>query len=207
MVTLTEYELEYLQRPNSKLLLMQNNFDKFFFGLDRSMLGNLTAWMIENNIDFLKDSTVLRTSQFSMTEAKELIIPGNITRIEERAFWNAQIETITFEPNDNLRFSQHVFGGNGIKRVILPEGLLKLPKELFYRCPNLEYVFIPDSIKLLPVELFEECKTDNLIIEANYRAAKLDKLQCKEQDVSFYKEHLKFKHTSDTDTSSELEVE
>lgn len=206
MITLTENELEYLQRPESKMLLMQNDFDKFFGGMTRRMIGNLAGWMLENNIDFLKDSTILRPYQFSNTTIKELIVPSNITHISDQTFSNAQIETIKFEPNDKIKFYGEVFSGSGIKNVILPEGLLKLPPELFTECSSLEYVFIPDSIKLLPIDLFKDCNTDNLVIEANYRDRKIDKLQCKEQDVSFYKEHLKFKRVSNIDTSSELEV-
>ena len=204
MITLTERELEYLQTPAIKSLLQRNDFEKFFKNMDASMRANITAWLVENNIDFLKDMKIINSQQFYATQIKDLIIPSNITAVRRYSFKTDGVETIIFKPNDNIILDQYAFGG-AVKDIILPEGLAKVPSSLFYGCTDLRYIFIPESVRLLPKKLFDSCVTDNLVIETNYRKRKIDKLQCKKEDEAFYREHLKFKH-EDEDASQGLEV-
>lgn len=99
---------------------------------------------------------------------KELVIPENITSIDNRAFApeyfdqgisNDILEKVTFQ-NPNCQLSTRSFADcTALKEVVLPENLVEIPKSCFEHCTNLKKIEIPDSVISIDETAFDECSS------------------------------------------------
>lgn len=94
---------------------------------------------------------------------KELIIPENITSIDERAFAideygesNDVLEKVSFlNPDCQLSVNSFVYC-TALTEIELPENVKEIPKGCFSHCESLKSVIIPDSVTSVGEKAFYE---------------------------------------------------
>ena len=159
---------------------------------------NILAFLMEAGIDVFDGLyKITRNDISSISEGREkftfLKIPSHVKEIGDHVFYNTNLKTIVFE--EGVRsIGDEAFCLTQIENVVLPNSLEKLGKGVFAGCENLKSVFIPDGITRLPKDLFKE-SNPNVIVYANSRKDMPShaKLRCFDDEVEWYAQHLKMK--------------
>lgn len=156
--------------------------------------GPIIAFLVEHGIDILKVLPFLPANSFneSLRGIVVLQIPGNIETIRKDAINECEsIQEIIIEEGVENIESKAINSNNSLKKIVLPNSLKSIGEAAFSYNNNLKEVFIPDSVKILPKDLFKGC-SDDIIITANFRENKSDRLKCVEGEREWYKQHLKW---------------
>ena len=129
--------------------LKKNDVKRFYTQIYRSKdspeeIGQITQFLLENNINVFDYFTVLPQGMFYGFEQKAIQIPDNIERIGKNCFADCKnLDTILI--------------GNSV-RVI--------DDNAFQNCSSLRKVFLPDSLSILGRNIFDGC-SDDLVLIAN----------------------------------------
>lgn len=90
---------------------------------------------------------------------KELTVPKSVSSIEPFCFFDCYgIEKISFEGGELKDINDHVFANcEGLKELILGDGIEYIDEYAFSGCDNLESITLPKSVIYLSENLFEGC--------------------------------------------------
>jgi hypothetical protein len=83
---------------------------------------------------------------FMGTNIKTINFPARLNTLGDYNFAFSKVEEVTFEPGTNIELLKGAFyGATSLKRVTLPDGLLKMDRNMFYHCYNLESVRVASA--------------------------------------------------------------
>ena len=154
----------------------------------------IIAFLLEHGIDILKALPFLPAYSLNanLNGVVVLEIHGNIETIRNSAIQDCDSikEIIIAEGVENIE-SNAITANTNLSKIVLPSSLRSLGERAFASNPKLQEIFIPDNIKVLPKNLFENCSND-LVVTANFRENKADRLRCVEGEREWYKQHLKW---------------
>lgn len=99
---------------------------------------------------------------------RKVTIPDTVTTIGAWSFGEClELKNITI-PNSVVRIRAGAFHGAGIKRLILPENITEIPKQMCSSCSNLERVTIPEGVTSIGARAFFACwKLQEITIPAS----------------------------------------
>ena len=122
---------------------------------------NLEYANLENNelpnVAFCKDDNY-------RVYIRRVILPDNIVRFDRAALYKTEIESINI-PSSLQEIDELAFGYSylGIPKMILPEGITKIPHSCFFQTQGIEEVVLPSSVKTIDIYGFAQ----NTIREVN----------------------------------------
>ncbi len=195
MAQLDNTQLEILQ--NYKQDLRRGNISKLAKDLvtriskwDR---GEIISYLLEHNIDILSAMNFIpELGIVEISKLPVLTIPGNIEIIRKNAIVNnPSLKEILIEDGVRVLEPKAIHSNSALETIILPSSIKTLGTEAFANNSSLKEVFIPDSVTVLPKGLFNGCD-DGIVIKANFRENKSDRLKCVEGEKDWYKSHLKW---------------
>lgn len=195
MANLDNDQLEILKKYKQDL--RRGNLSKLAKDLTSSISkydrGEIIAYMIEHGIDILSAMSFIPEQGIKDLENLPiLMIPGNIETIRKNGIYrNPSVKEILIEHGVQNIDSNAITGNSNLTAIILPPSVTTLGAGAFSNNPNLQEVFISDGIKVLPRGLFEGCN-DNIVVKANFRENKADRLRCVEGEKDWYRTHLKW---------------
>ncbi|MBE5803922.1 MAG: leucine-rich repeat domain-containing protein [Clostridiales bacterium] len=95
---------------------------------------------------------------FAGVEAKEIILPQSLERIEDEAFYMARDMKKIHIPENVTSIGEAAFGEcTMLEEVDLPSNLVEIGNNAFYCCWSLQHITLPDSIKNLNAGAFAYC--------------------------------------------------
>lgn len=159
---------------------------------------NILAFLMEAGIDVFDGLDKITGNDISsISEGREkftfLKVPSHIKEIGAKTFAQTPLRTVVFE--EGVReIGAHAFYDTQIENIVLPNSVEKIGRAAFANCDNLKSVFIPDGVTRLPKELFAN-SNPNVIVYANSRKdmSPNAKLRCFDDEVEWYAQHLKMK--------------
>ncbi|MCT8974980.1 leucine-rich repeat protein [Clostridium sp. CX1] len=115
-----------------------------------------TPWLKSQSDNFVVvgDSILIKYNG----KESNVVIPDNIKRIGECAFWYAKVTSITI-PNSVTSIGNNAFGNTDISSIVIPNGVTSIGKEAFFQCNKLTSVTIPNSVKTIDESAFEFCRS------------------------------------------------
>ena len=97
-----------------------------------------------------------------------LIIPSNISNIEEGVFYYSKFDSIHFKKNSKVKIIRNkCFKDSAIKNITLPDKLEEIDNNSFEGCGNLDEINIPDSVHTLGEYIFKKCKLIKINLPIN----------------------------------------
>lgn len=113
-----------------------------------------------NNTNAEVDMRFAYTDVFADTYSLTHIdFPTRLVKIEDRAFWNSGLQSMTFGASSLLtEIGDYAFRASDLKSVALPEGLTTIGNLAFYECVSLESVSLPASLTTMKRYAFAECE-------------------------------------------------
>lgn len=105
------------------------------------------AWQTFDSFTFGKNYAFIDEFTFAGTTIPSLVIPTIIEEIADAAFAYCNIETVTFETNNDLVLGYQVFAASTVAKVVLPEGMTTVPESMFEGASNLTEVVWPSTLK------------------------------------------------------------
>lgn len=124
----------------------------------------------------------------AMTEesGKHLELPKNVEVIAQYAFSESQFASIVI-PESVKEIKGEAFADCGmLKTVEIFTNLTELPKELFYRCDNLENVILPEGLKVISKDDFSDCLLSRIYIPNSVTTIEEDAFEKCENVVVIY---------------------
>lgn len=95
-----------------------------------------------------------------MTSVTEIILPNNITTIEDRTFRGCSALTQITIPDSVTSIGDYAFWGcKSLTQIRIPYGITKIGWMTFADCKALNQVAIPDSVTSIEREAFMNCKS------------------------------------------------
>ena len=122
---------------------------------------NLEKAQLENNelpnVAFCKDDGY-------RLYIRRIMLPDNIVKFDRAALYKTEIESINI-PSSLQEIDELAFGYSylGIPKLILPEGITKIPHSCFFQTQGIEEVVLPSSVKTIDIYGFAQ----NTIREVN----------------------------------------
>ena len=86
-----------------------------------------------------------------------VILPNNITKIPETAFYYCTSLKNVNIPNSVTTIGYAAFCNSGIEMINLPENLQNIEGSAFKNCVNLKNIVIPNGIQTIPASTFSNC--------------------------------------------------
>jgi len=103
---------------------------------------------------------VTSIDDFSNSLMSSFKIPNFITNIDESAFRNSNIITITFEEGSQLiSIGDSAFGNTVIEEILLPDSLVNLGDKVFEYCTSLKSIGLSNNLTCLGDYLFQNCNS------------------------------------------------
>ena len=194
MKQLNEHEIDFLNQFKSELRKGNlSGLAKELIRYDLSDVHNIVEFLLEKGVPILDEFNTLRTDTISRFDSLTgLHIPGSIKTMSSSSIrFNKSIKTITLEDGIEVIAKYAIVNNPNLEEIVLPNTLKSIGDEAFNNNPKLKEIFIPDSVTKLPRDLFKGCDP-NIVVKANYRADKTRRLKCREEEIAWYKEHLKW---------------
>ena len=149
--------------------LLKKDIFNMFTGSKVYMLNEIIVkegnekYMSVNGVLYESDGTNPVTLLFCPSAKTGTIdVPKTVTKIGEKAFFNANASKLTFSEGivegASLEFGDQAFGSSLLEVIELPEGLTSIPDKMFYLCETLVTVTIPSSVTSIGNEAFYSCK-------------------------------------------------
>ena len=137
-------------------------------------------WLAVNPLIIPEGVTEIPARCFQWCDSlKKIVLPSSLKTIDQLAFYYAKVKEMNFPegldsigfsaiyatdlteivlPNTVKRIGAAAFSDNKrLKRVVLPEGLLEIPKRLCSLCSDLEEVAIPKFVTKIDRNAFQWC--------------------------------------------------
>lgn len=106
---------------------------------DATLTSDETTYTFSGQSYQLLDN-IISPYMFSGTQLSEIVLPDNITEIEEKAFWRL------YGTNENP-----------FESIVIPEGVTILREEAFNECNNLIEVTLPSTLTEIESSVFRSC--------------------------------------------------
>lgn len=91
------------------------------------------------------------TGTVSGSAVKEVVLPTSLEVIGEKAFMRCEeLQHITL-PGNVTTIEDHAFYGSGLTSITLNEGLESIGKEAFQHCKGLKSIYIPASVRYIDI--------------------------------------------------------
>ena len=192
MAQLNDIQLEIISKHKQELRKGDlSKLVKDLLSYDRQYYrGEIIAYMLEHGVDILSAMNTIPSNGISDYMNPVLTIPGNIIEIKDNAIRGNGFESLFIEDGVEIINKEAITNNHALKEIVLPNSLKFLGQAAFANNSSLKEIFIPDSITVLPKKLFYGC--DNVVVKANYREDKANRLKCVESEIPWYKEHLKW---------------
>lgn len=120
-----------------------------------SYCASLVEISLPKNLKSLKECTF-----FNCGQLKTIVLPENLEYIGERAFSSSTgtggLEEITF-PTTLTEIGANAFGYTKLVRVVLPDNITKLGKEVFMSCTKLEEITFSKGMTEIPFRCVLNC--------------------------------------------------
>lgn len=119
--------------------------------------------------------TSICQSAFRLSGVQTVSILGDLTTIDDYAFYGASnLETINI-PASLTKLGNHAFGWSGITAASIPAGVNEIGFEAFMGCSSLREVTIAEGVKIIGINAFYKTAIEEIVIPAsvtciNYRA-------------------------------------
>lgn len=169
-IELNEIEKEALK--NCKKFLVKNDLIGTYRYLDRNYsaneinVGNMTAFLLENNIDIWRYLDIVPPFAFSYCDVLDKVeIPEGITQIGKGAFAYSKIQSVE-----------------------IPDTVTNIGTSAFVGCDNLRSFHIPESV----VDIGSDCFRDDDNIRLTTPRRKKNRLRLPTSEIEWYKKHLVF---------------
>ena len=87
-------------------------------------------------------------------EAKHIILPAGVKKIEDEAFFNSSVESIDL-PDSLIWIGARAFADNDkLTRITIPKGVKTIPEECFRNCFGLQTVELPEGLEKIGKNAF-----------------------------------------------------
>ena len=104
-------------------------------------------------------TTIGKMAFRSCREIKTVVIPENITSIQNDAFRKCPNLVSVKMPHTLEYIGRNAFAScKNLTKVVFEESALCIDNEAFYGCSNLESIILPDSIKTMGESIFARCE-------------------------------------------------
>lgn len=130
--------------------------DAFFYSsADIVHIKDLSAWC---KIKFANKKAVPGTNIFlNNEELIKLIVPEDVTEINDYAFINSEITELSMGNNITSIGREAFFGCRNLTSVVIPESVTSIGREAFYGCISLKSVVIGDGVTSIGEGAFKAC--------------------------------------------------
>lgn len=88
---------------------------------------------------------------------KQVVMPGSVTAIEEKAFSYSNIESVAFGSGLKTIGSAAFEYCGGLTALAFPEGLAAIGDSAFYKCTGLTELVLPESVRSIGKYAFQSC--------------------------------------------------
>ena len=149
-------ELIIITIPESITTIGSYAFDKCT-GLAAVRITNLSAWC---KIYFSDSNPLYYAKNLYLNGEKvtNLVIPNDITRIKQYAFYGCTGLTSVTIPNSVTTIGENAFRGcSGLTSVTIPNSVTAIGESAFNRCTELTSVTIPNSVTTIGRSAFYDC--------------------------------------------------
>lgn len=112
-----------------------------------------------SQMDIPDGVTIIEKGAFSFTWnlRGKIILPSELTVVEDVAFYGCQMETILI-PEGIKKIGANTFGGcNNLEEITIPDSVTEIGIGAFSGCTSLTDIKIPSEIKKLNGAIFENC--------------------------------------------------
>ncbi len=143
------------------MLLGISSFAQKSKTIEVTSAGTIASLLTQNELDSVNNLTVTgqinyldlsylhkqmdRLDTLNLLHAQVVEYVQQISAWENKVFYANTIHASTFSDNNTL------------KRVILPDGLLRIEAFAFFNCPQLQSVLLPSTVKQIYSSAFENC--------------------------------------------------
>lgn len=169
-IELTEIEKESLK--NCKKFLVKNDLLGMYrylnkrFSADDINIGNITAFLLENNIDIWRYIDIVPPYAFNNCDVLTKIeIPEGITRIGKGAFSYSNVVSVE-----------------------IPNTVTNIESFAFMGCENMRSLFIPESV----IDIGKDCFMGDKRIRLMTPRRKKNRLRLPSSEIEWYKKRLVF---------------
>lgn len=111
--------------------------------------------------DYIK---VVSQAAFENSQVERIIIPDNITKIENSMFNKcSKLKGVVFEGSIDI-IEWYAFSEcDSLESIRLPEGVVKICDGAFAGCDNLTSIYIPESLEEVGDSIFDDCNNLRII--------------------------------------------
>ena len=118
-----------------------------------------------------------------ITGCSTTIIPSNVTKIGEKAFFNCKFDSIAF-PDSILYIGVEAFYCcENLKYLYLPNSLLAIDNGAFAGCSALQVVYMPKTVKMVGRDIFRNCNSLKCIFVPDGYKSHFEKIMPKYQNI------------------------
>ena len=102
-------------------------------------------------------------------ELESIVIPGGITTISERCFFNCtSLKSVVIPQSVTSIGGLAFFGCGSLADIVIPSGVKSIEENTFYGCDSLTSVVIPDGVTSIGDEAFADCfRLTSIVIPAS----------------------------------------
>ncbi len=144
----------------SKNLIISNNWDKVFQGLEAWERSSLSEFLLSLNINFLPYLKNIWAGTFTNLHISNIKIPKQIRNIEKFAFSGCtDLTSVTFEEGSQLIYLQErAFSECAyLSSIIIPDTVEEIGSGCFESCHNLTSITLPQKLSSLDAGVFSGC--------------------------------------------------
>lgn len=185
-----------------KSLLMRNDFDGVYKKVanNRSLCKDLTEFLY--NIAKIDPLPYMKTIPYRMfygvTLNNELVIPQNISFSDESFVYSLTAPAIRIKSELGSRMIRD----SVIKNIYFDSPSEKIPSMCLDDC-RVEKIFIPETVLRIGSNALLGVGSSEVKIITPYRDDPAKRLVVPKSEISWYKDHLKFKHAPKAESEAE----
>ena len=138
-------------------LIDSYRFDELYENCDPYLIHHLTELLIDAKIDFLPYMSIIYTYMFTTTDITHLILPSSIKYLEEGAFQNYTLTSITLSENITTIPEFTFCDCSSLTSITIPDSVTSIGDYAFAYCTSLTSITIPSSVTSIGDLAFDSC--------------------------------------------------
>ena len=131
---------------------------------------NLENAQVENNTIpfkalFDSDKQYLEVDEPIYLNIRRIILPDNITKIDDMAFYRMRLEKINL-PSSLKELGLGSFGNChwlNVDPLIIPEGVMEIPTQCFVICQNFKKLVLPSTLRVIKQNAFYNTRMEEVV--------------------------------------------